>query len=211
MEPRADATPLYLAATVDLQRAVDWLAETNAQRPAPERVVMAALFLRAVVTALRDVPELNGPWAMGHTGGQTAHCGPVHLAVAVGRRAGGLATVVLPDADRLALADLMRRFREGVALVRRGGTPADVAQATFTVTSLGEQGVQAVFPSIVPPQVAGVGFGRVTEQPSAVAGAIVCSPVVTATLAADQRVTDSQRGARFLALLDERLQRPEAL
>jgi pyruvate dehydrogenase E2 component (dihydrolipoamide acetyltransferase) len=105
----------------------------------------------------------------------------------------------------------MRTFREAVALVRGGGTPGELAQGTFTVTSLGDQGVQAVFPSIVPPQVAGVGFGRVTEQPSAVAGAIVCSPVVTATLAADQRVTDSQRGARFLALLDERLQHPEAL
>jgi pyruvate dehydrogenase E2 component (dihydrolipoamide acetyltransferase) len=208
MEPRADATPLYLAAAVDLQRAVDWLADTNARRPAPERLVMPALFLRAVVTALRDVPELNGPWA---TGDQTGQRRPVHLAVAVGRRAGDLATVILPDADRLALADLMRTFRQAVALVRGGRTPGELAQATFTVTSLGDQGVQAVFPSIVPPQVAGVGFGRVTEQPSAVAGAIVCSPVVTATLAADQRVTDSQRGARFLALLDERLQHPEAL
>jgi len=208
MEPRADATPLYLAAAVDLQRAVDWLADTNARRPAPERLVMPALFLRAVVTALRDVPELNAPWA---TDDQTGQRRPVHLAVAVGRRAGGLATVILPDADRLALADLMRTFREAVALVRGGRTPGELAQATFTVTSLGDQGVQAVFPSIVPPQVAGVGFGRVTEQPAAVAGAIVCSPVVTATLAADQRVTDSQRGARFLALLDERLQHPEAL
>jgi pyruvate dehydrogenase E2 component (dihydrolipoamide acetyltransferase) len=195
MEPRADATPLYLAAAVDLQRAVDWLADTNARRPAPERLVMPALFLRAVVTALRDVPELNAPWA---TDDQTGQRRPVHLGVAVGRRAGGL-------------ADLMRTFREAVALVRGGRTPGELAQATFTVTSLGDQGVQAVFPSIVPPQVAGVGFGRVTEQPAAVAGAIVCSPVVTATLAADQRVTDSQRGARFLALLDERLQHPEAL
>jgi pyruvate dehydrogenase E2 component (dihydrolipoamide acetyltransferase) len=209
MEPRADPTPLYLAATVDLQRAVDWLADTNAQRPAPERLLLAALFLRAVITALRDVPELNRPWAPGAR--PCPDGGPVHLAVAVGHRAGGLATVVVPEADRLDLDALMRTFREGVARLRRGETQPNAPRATFTVTSLGDQGAQAVFPSIVPPQVAGVGFGRVTEQPSAVAGAIVCSPVVTATLAADQRVTDSHRGSRFLALLDDRLQHPEAL
>jgi pyruvate dehydrogenase E2 component (dihydrolipoamide acetyltransferase) len=207
MEPRADPTPLYLAADIDLQRAVDWLADTNARRAAPRRLLMGALFLRAVVTALRDVPELNG---VGGTGGGAGD-GVVHLAASVGRRAGALVTVVLPDAQRADLDALMRMFRERVAQVRRGRPPLDAAQATFTVTSLGDQSVQAVFPSIVPPQVAGVGFGRVTEQPSAVAGAIVCSPVVTATLAADQRVTDSQRGARFLALLDERLQQPETL
>lgn len=203
MEPGADTTPLYLAATIDLQRAVEWLADTNARRPAPERLLMAALFLRAVVTALCDVPELNGRGATGR--------GPVHLALAVGRPAGGLATVVLPDAQGLGVDALMRMVRERVARARRGEPPLDTVQATFTVTSLGDQRVQTVFPSIVPPQVAGVGFGRVTEQPSAVDGAIVCSPVVTATLAADQRATDSQRGAQFLALLDERLQYPEAL
>lgn len=203
MKPRADATPLYLAATIDLQSAVEWLADTNAQRSASEPLLMAALFLRAVVTTLRDVPELNG--------GGTAELGPVHLALTGGRRPAGVATVVLPDAQTLALDDLMRMVRDRVARARRGESPLDIVPPTFTVTSLGDQGVQAVFPSIVPPQVAGVGFGRVTEQPSAIGGAIVCSPVVTATLAADQRVTDSHRAARFLALLDGRLQHPEAL
>ena len=36
-------------------------------------------------------------------------------------------------------------------------------------------------------------------------------PVVTATLSADHRVSDGLRGARFLARLDELLQKPEEL
>jgi pyruvate dehydrogenase E2 component (dihydrolipoamide acetyltransferase) len=44
-----------------------------------------------------------------------------------------------------------------------------------------------------------------------VAGAIVCSPVVTATLAADHRVVDGHRGARFLAIIDRLLQQPAML
>lgn len=207
MDSRAELAPLYLAATIDLQRAVDWLAETNARRAAPGRLLLGVLFLKATASALRHVPELHGVLS---ADGGVRHA-PVHLGVTVTHRAGSLVTVVLPNADALDLDQLMRAFREAVAAVRRGPAPMEASPATFTVTSLGERGVQAVFPAIVPPQVAGIGFGQVTEQPSAIGGAIVCSPVVTATLAADQRVTDSHRGARFLAELGELLQRPESL
>jgi pyruvate dehydrogenase E2 component (dihydrolipoamide acetyltransferase) len=36
-------------------------------------------------------------------------------------------------------------------------------------------------------------------------------PVLSASLAADHRVSDGHRGARFLARLSDALQRPEAL
>jgi pyruvate dehydrogenase E2 component (dihydrolipoamide acetyltransferase) len=204
----AENPHLYLAATIDLDRAVAWLTHVNAQRPASRRLLMAALFLRAVARALRDVPELNGFWIDGRNHPSTA----VHLGVAVARRGAGPSIPVLLDADRRDLDDLMQTL---LAIVRRAraGDPhrSDPGDPTFTVTSLGELGVQAVFPSIVPPQVGGLGFGKVVEQPSAVAGAIVCSPMVTATLAADHRVVDGHRGARFLATIDRLLQQPETL
>jgi pyruvate dehydrogenase E2 component (dihydrolipoyllysine-residue acetyltransferase) len=204
----AESPHLYLAATIDLDRAVTWLADVNAQRPASRRLLMAALFLKAVARSLREVPELNGFWIDGCNQTSTA----VHLGVTLARRRAGPVIPVLFDADRRDLDDLMQAL---LAIVRRAqaGRPhqSDLGDPTFTVTSLGELGVQAVFPSIVPPQVGGVGFGKVVEQPSAVAGTIVCSPVVTATLAADQRVVDGHRGARFLAALERRLQEPEAL
>jgi pyruvate dehydrogenase E2 component (dihydrolipoamide acetyltransferase) len=204
----AESPHLYLAATIDLDRAVAWLADLNAQRPAPHRLLMAALFLKAVARALREVPELNGFWVDGRSHLSTA----VHLGLAVARRGGGLFVPVLLDADRRDLDDLMQALRDVVRGARTGRPPApDPGDPTFTVTSLGELGVQAVFPSIVPPQVGGVGFGKVVEQPSAVAGAIVCSPVVTATLAADHRVVDGHRGARFLAIIDRLLQQPATL
>jgi pyruvate dehydrogenase E2 component (dihydrolipoamide acetyltransferase) len=205
----AESPHLYLAATIDLDRAVAWLADINAHRPAPHRLLMAALFLKAVARALRNVPELNGFWVDGGSHPSTA----VHLGVVVARRGGGPSLPVLHDADRRDLDDLMQALRDVVLRRTRTGSPLgpDLADPTFTVTSLGELGVQAVFPSIVPPQVGGVGFGKVVEQPSAVAGAIVCSPVVTATLAADHRVVDGHRGARFLAIIDRLLQQPGTL
>ena len=203
----AASSHLYLAATIDLDRAVTWLGEANAQRPAPDRLLMAALFLRAVTHGLRDVPELNAATIDDHGHPSSA----VHLGVAVVKRDGAPVVPVLPDAERRSVDDLMKVLRE---LVRRARTDrlreTDLGEPTFTVTNLGNLGVQVVFPSIVPPLVGAVGFGKVIEQPSAVDGAVVCSPVVTVTLAADHAV-GSYRGARFLTTIDRVLQRPEAL
>jgi pyruvate dehydrogenase E2 component (dihydrolipoamide acetyltransferase) len=205
----AESPHLYLTATIDLDRAVAWLGDVNADRPPSRRLLMAGLLVRAVARSLREVPELNGFWIDGRSTTSTA----VHLGVAVPRRRGGPVTPVLVDAGRRDLEDLMQALLASVRRVRAGRPhqpdPGDPTP-TFTITGLGELGVQAVFPAIVPPQVGGVGFGQVVEQPSAVAGTIVCSPVVTATLAADQRVVDGRRGARFLAAVERHLQEPGA-
>jgi pyruvate dehydrogenase E2 component (dihydrolipoamide acetyltransferase) len=103
------------------------------------------------------------------------------------------------------LRDLVGRARAG-RLQR-----AEMADPTITVTNLGDLGVDSVFGVIYPPQVAMVGLGRVMEQPWAHNGMLGIRPVVTATLSADHRVSDGLRGARFLARLDELLQKPEEL
>jgi pyruvate dehydrogenase E2 component (dihydrolipoamide acetyltransferase) len=86
-----------------------------------------------------------------------------------------------------------------------------MADPTITVTNLGEQGVDLVHGVIYPPQVSLVGFGAIRERPWAVDGMIGARPVVIATLAADHRVSDGHAGARFLNLIDHRLQTPEEL
>lgn len=64
---------------------------------------------------------------------------------------------------------------------------------------------------IFPPQVALVGFGKIVERPWIEEGAVVAAPVVTATLAADHRVTDGHRAGRFLVALERLLQEPVSL
>jgi pyruvate dehydrogenase E2 component (dihydrolipoamide acetyltransferase) len=86
-----------------------------------------------------------------------------------------------------------------------------MSDATLTVTSLGERNVETVFPIIIPPQVAMVGFGKVVERPWVVGGAVVARPLVTATLSADHRVSDGHRGGLFLAAVDRLLQEPARL
>jgi pyruvate dehydrogenase E2 component (dihydrolipoamide acetyltransferase) len=136
----------------------------------------------------------------------------VHLGVAVALRGGGLVAPALHDADRLSLPDLMAGLRDLVARARAGRLRgSETADPTITVTNLGDQGVEAVFGVIYPPQVALVGFGKVLERPVAVDGLLGVRPTVTATLSADHRAGDGAIGARYLAVLDRLLQNPQEL
>lgn len=106
----------------------------------------------------------------------------------------------------------MADVRDLAARARAGRLrSSELSDPTITVTNLGDQGVEVVHGVIYPPQVALVGFGKVTERPWAVGGLLGVRPVVTTTLAADHRVSDGHRGALFLRAIDQLLQRPEEL
>jgi pyruvate dehydrogenase E2 component (dihydrolipoamide acetyltransferase) len=199
----------YLAHTIDLQHAADWLAEENTRRPVTERLLPGVLFVKAVARALREVPELNAVWRDGRAEPSAA----VHVGVAITLRGGGLVAPALHDADRRTLGELMAAFRDLVQRARSGGLrSSELSDPTITVTSLGDQGVETVFGIVYPPQTAIVGFGRVVRRPWVVdGGAIGPRTVVTATLSADHRVTDGHRGGLFLAALERLLQAPERL
>ncbi|MFP3989727.1 dihydrolipoamide acetyltransferase family protein [Streptomyces sp. E11-3] len=198
----------YLSTTVDLSTAMDWMRRHNRDHPPGERLVPAALLLKAAAVAARRVPELNGFW---QNGGFEPGAG-VHLGVAVSLRDGGLLAPVIHEADTLKPPELMAQLKDLVGRARKGRLRgADVSGATLTVTSLGDQGVESVLGVIYPPQVALVGFGTVVERPWAQGGMVGVRPVVTATLSADHRATDGATGARYLAAVDRLLQKPEEL
>jgi pyruvate dehydrogenase E2 component (dihydrolipoamide acetyltransferase) len=198
----------YLAEDVLLAPATDWLAERNSERGVADRLLLAPLLLKGVAVALRRYPEFNGYYkdeAFAPSEG-------IHIGVAISLRAGGLVTPALMDVDRKDVEQLNRELLDLIRRTRAGSLKAtELSAGTITVTSLGDQGVAAVYGVIYPPQVALVGFGRVAERPWAVDGGLRVAPVVTATLAADHRVSDGHRGGLFLAALRELLQNPDEL
>ncbi len=198
----------YLSTTLDLRAAVTWMQSVNTQRPVASRLIPSVLLFKAAALAARDVPEVNGFYDDGGFRPSAA----VHLGVAVALRQGGLVAPAIHDADTLSVDELMRQLQDLVARARAGRLQrAEMADPTVTVTNLGELGVDSVFGVIYPPQVAMVGFGRVTEQPWAQDGLLGVRPAVIATLSADHRVSDGLRGARYLARIEELLQKPEEL
>jgi pyruvate dehydrogenase E2 component (dihydrolipoamide acetyltransferase) len=198
----------YLSQTVDLGRAMGWLAEQNEKRSVTERLLPAALLLKATALAVREVPEINGTYV----DGSFRPSERVHLGVAISLRQGGLVAPALQDADTLPLGVLMAKLMDLVTRARKGGLKgSELSEPTLTVTNLGDLGVELVLPVISPPQVAIVGFGKVAERPWAHEGRLALRPTVTASLAADHRVSDGHRGGLFLAALDKLLQEPERL
>ncbi|WP_343212490.1 2-oxo acid dehydrogenase subunit E2 [Burkholderia sp. JP2-270] len=157
---------------------------------------------------MRRFPELNGF----HRAGVFQPAGAVHPGVAISLRQGGLVAPALLDADTKPLTQLMRELLDLTQRCRAGSLrSSELSESTITVTNLGDRGAAAVFGIIYPPQVALVGFGRITERPWAEDGGLKIMPVTTASLSADHRVSDGHRGALFLVELSELLQHPEEL
>jgi len=196
----------YLSAIVDVSSLLERLARLNLDRPAAERVLPAAAFIRAVALAALEVPGLNGYWI----DDAFQPCEHVHVGVGISLRQGGLVAPALQDADRRSVPELMRDLRDLVARARAGRLrSSEVASATITVTNLGDMGVDTVHGIIYPPQVALVGFGRVADRPWAEKGLLGVRPLVTVSLAADHRASDGHTGGLFLRAIDRLLQQAE--
>ncbi len=198
----------YLGTWINLSRAMAWLEAENLKRPVTERLLYSVMLLKAVALASREIPDLNGFWIDGAFRLSEA----VHVGVAISLRQGGLIAPAIHDLDKKGLDEIMGNLRDLVKRVRAGVLrSSEIMDATITVTSLGDQGVETVFGIIYPPQVALVGFGKISEHPWAANGMIGTKPVMNATLAADHRASDGHRGALFLAAIDRHLQEPEKL
>jgi pyruvate dehydrogenase E2 component (dihydrolipoamide acetyltransferase) len=195
----------YLQLAMDFGAAAGWLERFNESRPVPERLLAPVLLIKAAARAAAEQPGFNGYF--GEPGFEPASA--VHIGVAIALRSGGLVAPAILDADQKPLAILMRELQDLVARVRAGHMRgSELTSATLTVTSLGEEGADAVYPIIYPPQVAIVGYGSVLDRPWVVEGRLEVRPVLNLTLAADHRVTDGRQGARFLARIRNGLMRP---
>ena len=197
----------YLAQEILLDKAMAWLTERNTQRPITERVLPAVLQLKAVAVAAQRFGEFNGFWRDEFE--PAAH---VHVGVAISLRGGGLVAPAIHDAAEKNIDELMSQLTDLVGRARAGTLrSSEMSDPTITVTNLGDQGVDAVFGVIYPPQVALVGFGAAAQRVCAVDGGIRLATTVAATLAADHRASDGHRGALFLAAVNELLNQPELL
>jgi len=198
----------YLGNHIDMSKAMGWLQAENLKRPVTERLLYSVLLLKAVALATHEIPEMNGFWIDGAFKPSEA----VHVGVAISIRRGGLIAPAIHDVDKKSLGEIMLSLRDLVKRVRAGVLrSSEIADATITVTSLGDNGVESVFGVIYPPQVALVGFGKIVERPWASGAMVGARPVMMASLSGDHRASDGHRGALFLAAIERLLQEPEKL
>lgn len=198
----------YLMHDVDITGMSAWLAEHNATRTPDQRILSAAVYLKALAAAIRKHPGFNGFFEKD----QYRESERVHVGVAITIRGGGLVAPAIHDTDKLTLAALMEHLRDLVERVRAGRfRSSELSDSTITLTNLGDRGVDGVVPVIYPPQVAIAGVGTPRERAWVVEGKVVARQVVTLSLAGDHRASNGHQGALFLATWAELVQRPEQL
>lgn len=197
----------YLEKKIDMSTALLWLKEVNKERAVRDRLLPAALLIKAVASALDEVPSLNATWENG-----LRLKNEINIGFVVSLRSGGVMVPAISNADLKSIPEIMEALND---LIPRARTmklrSSEIGSSTITLTSLGEGGADAVFGVIYPPQVAVIGFGGITEQPWPEKEMLGVRPVMTATLAGDHRANDGLTGSRFLTSLNKHLQNPEAL
>ena len=198
----------YLSTSINITPALKWLETFNATRSINERILPAALLIRAVVRALKEVPQLNGFWKNNeHRISESIHPG-----IAIALRKGGLITPALMNADEMGIDETMHSLGDLISRTRSGKLRnTEMTLQTVTITNLGDLGVESVYGVIYPPQVALVGLGRIMDAPWIEGDALCVRKVMQATLAGDHRATDGRIGALFLEKLNQILQDPQEL
>ena len=168
------------------------------------RISHTDLLVALTARVLLKNPRLNASWT---AEGIRLH-DHVNMGIAIAVNDGVVAAVI-PNAHSASLADIAIQRRDVAERARAGKLrPADIADATFTISNLGMYQVDQFSAIITPPQAAILAVGAIVDRVVPVHGQIEVRPVMTLTLSCDHRVADGARAARFLSDLTEAVQGP---
>jgi pyruvate dehydrogenase E2 component (dihydrolipoamide acetyltransferase) len=199
-------TSMDLFDVTELVKARELLLATASAEGA--RLTYLPFFVKAVVEALKAVPEANATVDDGQQAivlRQELHIG---VATAV---PGGLVVPVVRHADRLTLLDLAKEIERLVSAAReRRSTPAELSGSTFTITSFGGLPGSPLFatPILNYPEVAILGLGRIDLQPRVVDGQVVPRQCIGVSFTFDHRVLDGEGAGRFMSVLKRYVEQP---
>jgi pyruvate dehydrogenase E2 component (dihydrolipoamide acetyltransferase) len=208
VESRSTVPEFELTAVADMGDAVALRAQLKAQAGGGEPVPsLNDMIVRASALALREHPEANGAYA-----DDTFQLfDRVNIGVAVAAPAALLVPTVF-DADRLTLAEIGAQTRRLAERVRdRTIAPAELADATFTVSNLGMFRVEHFSAVINPPQAAILAVGAVRRTAVVRGDALVAGHEMRLTLCCDHRILYGADAAQLLARICELLEAPQAL
>jgi len=168
------------------------------------RITHTDLLVALAARVLLKHPRLNSSWtAEGIRLHEHVNMG---IAIAVND---GVVAAVIPNAHTASLPEIAQQRRDVAERAKAGKLrPADIADATFTISNLGMYQVDEFSAIITPPQAAILAVGGIADRVVAVEGKPAVRPMMTLTLSSDHRVVDGARAARFLNDLAEALADP---
>jgi 2-oxoisovalerate dehydrogenase E2 component (dihydrolipoyl transacylase) len=201
---RAEIPDAWSLTEIDVTRLVRLRASVQADWQAREGYELTYLpfFIKAVVAALRAVPEMNATWE----GDGVRLWSRYDLGIAVSIEQ-GLVVPVLRGADQLSVAGVARALRAIVQRARTGKlTVEDLQGATFTVNNPGALGSVMSQPIVPVGQAGIVTMESIVKRPVVVADAdgddtIAVRSMMYSCLSFDHRIMDGAQALRFLQTL----------
>lgn len=151
----------------------------------------------AVIKALKSFPEVNTHFL----GDSKRYFNKVHLGLAVDTER-GLMVPVVRNADDLSVTGLSNRLKVVADSCRKGNVNPDILApeaGTFTVSNLGNYGVEMFTPVINLPQSAILGVNTILPRPKDLGdGVYAFVPHIGLSLTYDHRSLDGGEATRFL-------------
>jgi pyruvate dehydrogenase E2 component (dihydrolipoamide acetyltransferase) len=151
----------------------------------------------AVIKALKKFPNVNTHFL----GDSIRYFNKIHLGLAVDTDR-GLMVPVIRNAGELSITVLANQFKEVAAACRKGSINLEILAAeagTFTVSNLGNYGVEMFTPVINLPQTAILGVNTIVPRPKDLGdGVYAFVPYIGLSLTYDHRSIDGGEATRFL-------------
>ena len=189
------------------QRIVGEIERTHTDLAKRVRITHTDLLVALAARVLLKHPRLNASWS---AEGIHLH-DHVNMGIAIAVNDGVVAAVI-PNAHTASLAEISIQRRDLAERARAGKLrPADIADATFTISNLGMYKVDQFSAIISPPQAAILAVGAILDRVVAIQGQPAVRPMMTLTLSCDHRVADGARAALFLGDLAEATREPAGI
>lgn len=170
-----------------------------------QNVTINDLVCYAVIRALEKFPQANTHYL----GDTMKWFKKVHLGLAVDTER-GLMVPALTNADDLSVTGLSFQLQQLAAQARSGSINPDLLSpeaASFTVSNLGNYGVEMFTPVINLPQTGILGVCAITPRPAEIEeGVYGFVPMIGLSLTYDHRALDGGEATRFLAEIKNQIE-----
>ncbi|MDR0348951.1 MAG: 2-oxo acid dehydrogenase subunit E2 [Tannerella sp.] len=163
----------------------------------PANITLNDMVCLAVIKALKQYPQVNAHFL----GDRIRNFNKVHLGLAVDTER-GLMVPAVKNADNLSVQELANQLKEVANACKKGAIDPDLLlseAASFTVSNLGNYGVEIFTPVINLPQVAILGVNTIIPRPKDLGGGVYgFVPHMGLSLTYDHRALDGGEATRFL-------------
>ncbi len=171
------------------------------------KVGFMSFFVKAVVQALKDVPEVNGMIE----GTDMIRNNYYDISVAIGTDK-GLVVPVLRDPDTKTFAEIEKDIIAYAMKAREGKITLDDLQGgVFTISNGGVYGSLLSTPILNPPQSGILGMHTIQQRPIALNGKVEIRPMMNLALSYDHRLVDGKEAVTFLIRIKDCLENPSRM